>query len=103
MAQRYHEWATSGPFDIGNTCHTAFLGGPAGGMAARAAANSSGSQANGSLMRVAPVAVWTAGLGDPEITAVAARSEALLSHPNKVWNLPYLLSVVSHQEMKSSR
>ncbi len=85
VALAYNAWGMSRPFDIGNTCRNAFCCEWAGAedMMERVSDMSAGSEANGSLMRVAPVALWTAG--QPQsIVVAAARADALLSHPSKV-------------------
>lgn len=67
VAQQYAAWCASKPFDIGNTCATAFGVEPnAGGnyaatMTQTAAISCSSSEANGSLMRIAPLAIWSVG------------------------------------------
>ncbi|KAG1664748.1 hypothetical protein FOA52_004756 [Chlamydomonas sp. UWO 241] len=92
VARAYREWAASDPFDIGNTCAAAFMSrGPAEGtghgaaasMQAAASASSSSSEANGALMRCAPIAVWGCRL-PAEGIAEAARTDARLSHPSDV-------------------
>jgi len=81
-AAAYGRWLDSGPFDCGATTRLAFDAarrtavGKA--VAARAAANPA-SQANGSLMRVAPIGVWA---GSPERAAAAAMADSALSHPH---------------------
>ncbi|KAG7399455.1 hypothetical protein PHYBOEH_008827 [Phytophthora boehmeriae] len=89
VARRYAAWCSSKPFDIGNTCASAFGvtpdtdGNYAAVMTQTAGAYCSASEANGSLMRIAPLAIWS--LGEPTERIVAlARSEATLSHPNVV-------------------
>ncbi len=50
-----------------------------------AARQSAGSQANGSLMRIAPLAIWAHARGLPAAQLAAfARQEATLSHPSPV-------------------
>lgn len=70
VLRRYHAWAASGPFDIGITCSSALRSGVKDGA----------SQANGALMRVAPLAVAYAG--QAEVAAMHARDDASLTHPN---------------------
>ncbi len=84
VAEAYGRWFASAPFDRGHTTARA-LGAaaraPAGkAEAARAAADRT-SQANGSLMRVAPIGVWA---GSPEAAAAAAMADSTLSHPHPV-------------------
>jgi ADP-ribosylglycohydrolase len=70
----YHAWNNSAPFDIGITCRNAF------GNADREKRElSARSQSNGSLMRVAPLAVWASGEDDETIARMAAE-DAALSH-----------------------
>jgi fructose-1,6-bisphosphatase/inositol monophosphatase family enzyme len=68
----YRRWFASGPFDAGMTTMSAF--GPH-------ADPSPHSQANGSLMRIAPIGVWAAG---PAQAARFARLDSALSHPHPV-------------------
>ncbi|GMF22105.1 unnamed protein product [Phytophthora lilii] len=89
VARQYAAWCASQPFDIGNTCATAFgvtsdaTGNYAAAMMQTAAASCAGSEANGSLMRIAPLAIWSVGESE-EIIASHARAEPTLSHPNQV-------------------
>ncbi|PPQ27988.1 inositol monophosphatase family protein [Rhodopila globiformis] len=83
-ATAYGDWYASGPFDIGGTTALAF--GAAAGARTRKAdaarrAASPDSQANGSLMRIAPIGVWAAS---PEEAAAAADADSALSHPHPV-------------------
>ena len=61
VAAAYNAWRASSPFDMGRTCRVAFGASCPGSMMRQALNNSADSQANGALMRVAPVAIWTAG------------------------------------------
>jgi ADP-ribosyl-[dinitrogen reductase] hydrolase len=68
----YREWLGSGPFDVGRTTRAALEG-----------QTRAESQANGSLMRISPLAVFAqaqsaAGVAD------LARRDALLTHPHAV-------------------
>lgn len=85
VTRAYVDWMRSRPFDIGNTVRTALLGAvdaPEPAKAARAAASRS-SQANGALMRVAPIAI--AGANRPVEQVVAmARADAELTHPHPI-------------------
>lgn len=86
VARAYADWAASGPFDIGNTCAKAFasatLRPEQPGVAERmAAAASTTSEANGALMRVAPLGVWGWHLGAKQLAAIAVE-DAQLSHPH---------------------
>jgi ADP-ribosyl-[dinitrogen reductase] hydrolase len=89
VARQYAAWCDSRPFDIGNTCSTAFsvvpdaAGNYAAVMTQTAVTSCAASEANGALMRVAPLAIWSVGESDETIAALA-RAEATLSHPNQV-------------------
>ena len=84
-AAAYGAWLQSGPFDCGNT--TAQALGPASraayGLKAAAARSSASveSQANGSLMRIAPVGIWAR---DPGLADRTARDDSRLTHPHPV-------------------
>jgi len=90
-ARAYAAWYRSGPFDIGGTTEKA-LGAAAGrspaeagpGAAARArAAAARDSQANGSLMRISPLAIWGSHR-DLDALAALAHADAQLTHPHPV-------------------
>jgi len=85
-AAAYVRWLDSKPFDIGETIAAAFgaaAQAPAGDRALRARQAANGeSQANGALMRVAPIGIARAGR--PADAAAAAEADAMLSHPNPV-------------------
>lgn len=89
VAQQYALWYESKPFDIGVTCSSAFSVLPdadkrvGAHMVAAAAQYSQGSEANGTLMRLTPLALWLAGEAEDTIAALA-REEATLSHPSPV-------------------
>lgn len=68
----YHAWRASGPFDIGGTTAAALASHP-----------KADSQANGSLMRVSPLAVFAHAL-PPEAAADLARQDSALTHPHAV-------------------
>ncbi len=83
-ATAYGRWYLSAPFDCGSTTARAFepvarAATDKSGAARRAASRSS--QSNGSLMRIAPIAVWAA---DPDAAAAAADADSALSHPHPV-------------------
>lgn len=88
VARAYVLWFHSRPFDIGSTCARAFSVQPGrNGLYAdkmlQVATGSYASEANGALMRVAPIALWT--WNEPkEVIAHCARMDAVLSHPNIV-------------------
>jgi ADP-ribosylglycohydrolase len=69
-AQAYRSWLHSSPFDVGRTVAAALRGD----------ANPA-SQANGSLMRVSPLGIYTQGL-PPASAADLARQDSSLTHPN---------------------
>jgi len=85
-AQAYVQWLASKPFDIGNTTRQALIGPmryphlPVA-EACRVSASIS-SQANGALMRVAPIGI--AAQGNPQLAANWARQDAQLTHPHPV-------------------
>ncbi|CAI5498198.1 unnamed protein product [Closterium sp. Naga37s-1] len=111
VARAYHWWGFSRPFDMGNTCATAFRfphpPPPGGGFVSSSfspyssaeqakteklewqmakqmqtnAATCMNSQANGALMRVTPLAVWAHRL-PPHAVAQCAALDASLSHTN---------------------
>ncbi|GLI68067.1 hypothetical protein VaNZ11_012395 [Volvox africanus] len=91
VARKYGAWLESHPFDIGNTCRTAFsavshhtdAAGPLAQVMRSQAQFSRDSKSNGSLMRITPLAVWGCRLSD-KLLAEAAMEDAKLSHPNVV-------------------
>ena len=84
VASAYGGWYASKPFDVGGTTRQA-LSAAASARSDKAtaalAAASLDSQANGALMRCAPIGIWAR---DAKEAAVAARKDALLSHPHPV-------------------
>ena len=68
----YRAWLGSAPFDVGNTVRAALSGAPR-----------RDSQANGSLMRVSPLAVAAHALAPPAAVALA-RADSALTHPHPV-------------------
>jgi ADP-ribosylglycohydrolase/fructose-1,6-bisphosphatase/inositol monophosphatase family enzyme len=70
--QAYREWLASSPFDVGRTTRAALSGAPL-----------ADSQANGSLMRIAPLAVYAHALS-PKDCAALARADSHLTHPHPV-------------------
>jgi len=68
----YRQWYQSGPFDIGTTTRAALVGYVMGD-----------SQANGSLMRASPLAVFAHGLNLSE-AAEHARADSALTHTHPV-------------------
>jgi ADP-ribosyl-[dinitrogen reductase] hydrolase len=67
----YRDWLTTRPVDVGQTTEQGLLG-----------LLSTGSESNGSLMRVSPLGIWAAG--DPALAARTARDDSTLTHPNEV-------------------
>lgn len=108
MANNYVDWMLSNPFDVGNTCRRAFLitnkdkkypgmkKVPMHScMMQKASEGNTLMESNGSLMRIMPMAIWSAGLSTSTI-AHNARMDALLSHPNQVCqdcNVLYCIAV----------
>lgn len=68
VAEAYRAWVASGPFDLGGTTSA--------GLAGRWFLDS---QANGSLMRIAPLALWGHRLPADELAAIA-RAESAITH-----------------------
>lgn len=86
VAEAYVRWYDSMPFDCGTTCGRAFAFGEGSAkMLASAAAHNATSEANGALMRCAPLAcaAWVNGLSR-DAAAAMARQDARLSHPSSV-------------------
>mgnify|MGYP002630173340 CR=1 FL=1 len=84
VARAYRWWYTSRPFDVGRTTSIALSEATGDHPAARArAAASRSSQANGALMRVAPLCI--VGHVWPEAALVeAVHADARLTHPHPV-------------------
>lgn len=86
IAEGYRAWLASGPFDVGETTRAAFevsgRRGLAAAMRRHARAASLASQANGSLMRCVPLAIWGHRL-PPAQLAWAASGDSALSHPHR--------------------
>ncbi|TMW66514.1 hypothetical protein Poli38472_004279 [Pythium oligandrum] len=90
VAEQYRRWFDSHPYDIGNTCSTAFgvssadeegqWGVP---MVEQSMQYNQGSEANGSLMRVLPLALWVHSVPTEKLVEMA-KQEATLSHPSRV-------------------
>jgi len=91
-ARAYGAWLRSGPFDVGNTTRQT-LGGIAAEDSPEEAEAScreaalqvarNGGQANGSLMRISPLAVFGHAL-KPEVLVDLARRESALTHAHPV-------------------
>lgn len=76
VANAYINWEGSNPFDIGTTTMRGI-----DALRHRGQADPT-SQANGALMRVAPIGI--AAAGDPRKAAVWARQDAAMTHPHRV-------------------
>lgn len=85
IAREYMVWHGSAPFDMGKTCASAFRGAEdAVGMRANALRFNSESQANGALMRLAPLAIKAHGRVGTDQVVNLPRAKARLSHPHPV-------------------
>ena len=84
-ARAYGFWYRSRPFDVGNATRQALSALPDGPGAAEAAqrAADAHTQANGSLMRVSPLAIWGWRLPAERVAALA-RADSRLTHPSPV-------------------
>ena len=101
VATNYRAWVASPPFDIGNATSSA-LGGKvradvsiADAVSASAAKHNLASKANGALMRVSPLGIWSVRCTVEEAVA-AARADAALTHPNLAcqWtNAAYVVAI----------
>jgi len=84
VAAAYAGWYASRPFDIGGTTRKALSAAAAATQdkagAAQKAANRE-SQANGALMRCAPIGIWAR---DATEAVAAARQDAALTHPHPI-------------------
>ena len=87
-AEEFSNWWISGPVDCGNTTRFAFEKNTlksAAEMMTDSAKFNRNSQANGALMRIAPLAVFGARNNIPVAQiAFDARQDALLSHPHPI-------------------
>lgn len=96
IAKEYITWFKSDPFDMGRTCRCAFgFANNAEEMILNAQKYNMNSEANGSLMRIAPLAIWLRHTPDKIIEY--AHKEAILSHPNPVCrdvNAMYCIALV---------
>lgn len=89
VARSYLRWFNSPPFDIGGTTARGLSGGRSKGegevhrgMWEAAAAANMDSKANGSLMRIAPLGVFGAGMSE-EALVKAVEEDGRLTHPNR--------------------
>ena len=71
--EAYVRWFKSRPFDMGNTVRAALSG----------AGRNFGSQANGAMMRVSPLAIFGASRSDGSVEEWA-QADAEITHPNQV-------------------
>jgi len=76
VGKAYIDWKASNPFDMGNTTSAGIAA-----LQGRGSANLA-SQANGALMRVAPIGIACAA--NPEKAAACARQDAALTHPHPI-------------------
>lgn len=84
VALEYLAWFRSEPFDVGATINRAFgFAADASGLVRNALRFNQHSQANGALMRVAPLAVWANRVGSSALIEMA-RQDSQLSHPHRV-------------------
>ena len=103
VAHNYVMWYASNPFDMGMTCRRAFGAGIGShhknisdALKETASQYNMESEANGALMRLAPLAVWAYQRSYEEV-AEYARLDATLSHPNDVTqecNAAYAVALV---------
>lgn len=77
VIEAYKAWFDSDPFDVGSTCAEAFC--PRRG---RFFVPSPESQSNGSIMRIAPLAVWARHESD-DVIAEMAMEDSRLTHSNR--------------------
>ena len=86
VSKAYADWHRSFPFDCGGTCGRAFgFAKDTQNMMDNALRYNQLSEANGALMRFAPLSCWAASLGmSPDQAAEVARKDARLSHPSQV-------------------
>lgn len=90
IAKRYTEWFESHPFDMGGTCSRAFSccasnynSSISNRMMKIAIEYSFVSEANGALMRIVPMAIWSVNQKE-NVIAHNAKLDAMLSHPNQI-------------------
>ncbi len=101
VATNYRAWVASRPFDIGNATSNALSGkvgvdvSVADAVSASAAKHNLASKANGALMRVSSLGIWSVRGTEAEAIA-AARADASLTHPNLTcqWaNAAYVVAI----------
>jgi ADP-ribosyl-[dinitrogen reductase] hydrolase len=84
VREAYQGWYQSRPFDIGGTISAGLSGTP-----------NYDSQANGGLMRVSPLGIYSAGF-DRDLAARYAREDAWITHPNDITqdaNVVFVLTI----------
>ena len=98
VAREYIKWHRSCPFDMGHTCARAFgFAKSAEDVMANAARYNMFSEANGALMRLAPLVIWARHVPPCALMEIA-RADAKLSHCNAICqdvNAAYAL-IVGH-------
>ena len=87
VAHQYCRWYRTEPFSCGMTCHNAFSLDPdtpnlAAQMKQQAVASNMGSKANGALMRLTPLIVYSQNLPQSDLVKMV-KDDAALSHPNE--------------------
>lgn len=97
VLEEYCDWYHSGPFDVGGTCRFAFNSYTPDVFAhmRHVVQTSISSEANGALMRIAPLAIWACH-ENTNILAHYATLDAMLSHPSIVCqqtNVLYCLAI----------
>lgn len=106
-AEEYSEWWIEGPVDCGNTTRFAFEKNTlksAAEMMADSAKFNRNSQANGALMRIAPLAVFGARNNIPVAQiAFDARQDAILSHPHPICQESNVAFVVAIMHLLTTR
>eukprot|EP00834_Sanchytrium_tribonematis_P001404 NODE_34_length_36538_cov_0.612854.p12 type:complete len:315 gc:universal NODE_34_length_36538_cov_0.612854:20779-21723(+) len=83
IAKNYHEWYKSCPPDIGNTCRNAFSSKNSAKMYRKSKDLNGNSQANGALMRLVPLAIFTRNMSE-NVIVEKAKMDCELSHPNPI-------------------
>ena len=90
IARYYAQWVNSPPFDIGQTTRNAFSklwkkpsehSNHAALCIDSSAKSNQGSQSNGGLMRMSPLAIWCSKLSESDLER-AVKAELSLTHPN---------------------
>lgn len=85
LAAEYINWYLSNPFDIGRTCSNAFRNASnLKDVLSNAYTLNQESKANGSLMRIAAIGIWSRKLENDIDIINMGRKEATLSHINEI-------------------